>query len=217
MDWALLRMLSDEDRRRVQAAAHRRRFERREVLFHEGDPGDTLHLIRKGRVAVRVTTRLGDVTTLAILGPGDVVGELALVTQPGRRTATAIALEPVETYALYRPDFLELRRQHPSVDRLLVELLAAVVVRLDQLVVEALYVPADKRVVRRLLAATGVYGGAASGTEVPLTQEQLASLAGTSRATVNRVLRDAEDAGELELARGRIRILAPEALARRGR
>ena len=84
-DWPLLRSLSEEDRRQLLSAARRRRFTRREVLFHEGDPGDTLHLIDKGRVAIRITTPLGDATTVGVLGRGDVVGEMAVLEEGGRR------------------------------------------------------------------------------------------------------------------------------------
>src|SRR5687767_10810905 len=102
-DWPLLGALDAENRRRILATARRRRFARREVLFHEGDPGDTLHLVDSGRVAVRVTTPLGDTATLIVLGAGAVLGELALVEGGGgRRSATAVALERTETLSLHR-------------------------------------------------------------------------------------------------------------------
>lgn len=218
MDWPILQSLTEEDRRRVLASTRRRRFGRREILFHEGDPGDTLHLIDKGRVAVRITTPLGDVATLGVLGPGEVVGEMALLGS-GHRGATVVALERTETLALHRDQFFELRRDHPAVDRFLIDVLAAEVHRLDAQLMEALFLPVERRVLRRLLALTGVYRGegAANGSEIPLTQDDLASLAGTSRATVNRVLRHAEEAGWVALGRGRIRVLDHERLARRAR
>lgn len=216
--WELLSTLSDEDRRRVLSTARRRRYGRREVLFHEGDPGDTLHLIDSGRVAVRITTPLGDVATLVVLGPGDVMGELALVGGGGRRSATALALEKTETLALHRDEFEELRRTHPSVQALLVSALAAQVDRVSGLLVEALYVPADKRVTRRLVDLCRVYGdGSSDDVEIAVTQEDLASLAGTSRATANRVVGELEQAGALAVSRGRITVVDPTLLARRAR
>jgi len=221
VNWPILRSLSDEDRRRILASTRRRRYARREVLFHEGDPGDTLHLIDKGRVAVRITTPLGDVATLGVLGPGEVVGEMAVLEDRGHRGATVIALERTETLSLHRDHFLELRRDHPAVDRFLVEVLAAEVRRLDAQLMEALFLPVERRVLRRLLALTTIYGEAGpeatNGSEIPLTQDDLASLAGTSRATVNRVLRQAEEAGWVALGRGRIRVIDHERLARRAR
>lgn len=204
------------------AATVRRRFARREVLFHEGDPGDTVHLIDRGRVAIRITTPLGDVATLRVRGAGEVVGELSLLHDASRRNATVVALERSETLSLHRDQFVELRRRHPSVDAFLVNVLAEEVRRLSTLLVEALYVPADTRVLRRLLALVDIYreeGGRdeAATIEIPLTQEDLASLAGTSRATVNRVLGEATTAGALDVHRGRITVTDHERLARLAR
>jgi CRP/FNR family transcriptional regulator, cyclic AMP receptor protein len=215
-DWPLLRSLAEQERRRVLSAARRRRFARREVLFHEGDPGDTLHLIDKGRVAVRITTPLGDAATIGVLGRGEVVGEMAVLEPEGRRGATVLALEPTETLSINRDQVVELRRQYPAVNVFLIDVLAAHIRRVDVQLMEALFVPVDRRVIRRLLALTEVYGSSdAADSVVPLTQDDLASLAGTSRATVNRVLRHAEDAGAVTLSRGRIRVIDRELLSRR--
>jgi CRP-like cAMP-binding protein len=219
MAWSFLEEVPEEDRRRLLAATRRRRFARREVLFHEGDPGDTVHLLDRGRVAVRITTPRGDVATLRVRGPGEVIGELALLDSTSRRAATVVALERTETLTLHRDQFAELRRRHPSVDAFLVNVLAEEVRRLSGLLVEALHVPVDTRVVRRLVALAEAYRDPESDTpaEVPLTQEDLASLAGTSRATVNRVVGDAEKAGLVALRRGRIIVVDPDGLARLAR
>ena len=220
MAWSFLEGVPEEDRRRLLAATRRRRFARREVLFHDGDPGDTVHLLDRGRVAVRITTPSGDVATLRVRGPGEVIGELSLLG-PGLRSATVVALERVETLALHRDQFVELRRRYPSVDAFLVNVLAEEVRRLSGLLVEALHVPVDTRVLRRLAGLVDAYrdpeAPAGGPVEVPLTQEDLASLAGTSRATVNRVVGEAEHAGFVERRRGRIVVLDPDGLARSAR
>ena len=217
--WSFLEGVPEEDRRRLLAATQRRRFARREVLFHDGDLGDTVHLLDRGRVAVRITTPAGDVATLRVRGPGEVIGELALLDARFRRAATVVALERVETLALHRDEFFELRRRHPSVDAFLVNVLAEEVRRLSLLLVEALHVPVDTRVLRRLVALADAYRepGVDGPIEVPLTQEDLASLAGTSRATVNRVVGEAERAGLVERRRGRIVVVRPQELADRSR
>ena len=214
MQWQLFGDLPSEEIRRVLATARRRTFGRGEVVFHEGDPADSLHLIAKGRFAVRVTTPLGETATLAIRGPGEAFGELALVSE-APRSATVAALESAETHSLYRREFDELRREHPYVNRMLVAVLAASVRRMDELIVEAFYVGAEKRVLRRLRDLATVYGNGSSTTTVPLTQEDLAGLAGTSRATVNRVLREEESRGTVTLGRGKTVVLDLETLTRR--
>jgi CRP/FNR family cyclic AMP-dependent transcriptional regulator len=210
-DWALFRDLPEVEVRRLLALARRRTFDRREVVFHRGDPADSLHLVSAGRFAARVTTQLGDTATISVHGPGDAFGELALVEPGSLRSTTVAALEPGETFAVHREDFTRLRREHPSVDAVLVQVLAARLRRASDLLVEALYVPAETRILRRLRELAELY----RADVVPLTQEDVAGLAGTSRATVNRVLRAEESRGTLRLRRGRIAVLDLEALARR--
>lgn len=216
--WSILDGIPEDDRRRVLAATRRRRFGRREVLFHEGDPGDSVHLIDRGRVSVRMTTPLGDVAMLNVRGAGEVVGELALLDPASRRSASVVALEPTETLALHRDEFAELRDRQPSVDRFLVAILASEVQRLSSRLAEALYVSVDTRVLRRLVDLAELYASdGRSPIEIPFTQEELGSIAGTSRATVNRVLGEIEAEGIVEVRRGRILVLEETALQRRAR
>ncbi len=216
MEWPLLSSLSPPDRARVVAAARRRRFARAEVVFHEGDPGDAMHLVETGHVAVRVTTPQGDVATLRVLGPGDFFGELALLSS-GPRSATVAAVEAATTRVLHRHDLDVLRREHPAVERLLLDATVAEVRRLSSQLAESLYVPVPKRVRRRLLELHALYGGGEQPVTVPLSQEDLAGLAGSTRPTVNKVLQDLQAAGVVRVGRGRIEVLDAAALARRAR
>jgi CRP-like cAMP-binding protein len=212
VDYPLLASLTVEDRREVLSRAHRRRFATREVIVREGDPGDTFHLIAKGRVGVRVTTPGGSVVLVNVHGRGGAFGQQALIGPTDRRSATIDALEPTETLSLTRDAFEQLRRAHPGVDRLLVEVLSAEVTRLTGRLAEALYDPAEKRVMRRLLELDAIYEGV-----VPLTQDNVASMAGTTRPTTNVVLRSLVADGLLALGRGRFEVLDRAALARRAR
>lgn len=216
MDWQLFAGLDEQDVRRLLTIARRRTFHRNEVVFHRGDPGDTLHLIGKGRFAVRFTTQLGDTATLAVLAPGEAFGELALFSPDATRSATVVALEPAETYSIGSSDVQRLRREHPGVNEILIGLLAERVRQLNERLVEALFVPAETRVLRRVLYLTKMYGDG-SRAVIPLTQEDIAGLAGTSRATVNRVLRDEERRGTVELGRGKTVVVDAGDLARRVR
>jgi CRP-like cAMP-binding protein len=213
----LLAGLPEDDVRRVLSKCRRRKFRRGDVIFHEGDPADTLHLVVSGKVAIRITTALGDTATIDLTSAGDVVGEQALLPPAAPRSATAVALEPTETMALAASDFAALRAGHPSVDGVLLALLARRNRALPLRLTEALYVNADTRVLRRLVHLASVYGGDESDgpITVPLTQDDLADLAGTTRETVNRVLRREADRGVLELARARITVPDVEVLRRR--
>ncbi len=216
MEWDLLASLGDEDRRALLASCRRQRFPRKGFIFHEGDPGDSLHLIASGTVAVRVTNPLGEVATLDVLAPGQSFGEQALVDPSSRRSATIVAVEKVETLRLAGTDFEALCRTHPLAHRALTVLLEARLRATSLALMDALYLGADKRVLRQLQRLTTIYGTGGDVT-IPLTQDDLASMAGTTRQTVNKVLRSAEDASVVVLTRGRITVIGAEALARLAR
>jgi CRP/FNR family cyclic AMP-dependent transcriptional regulator len=215
MEWPLLVDLPPEDVRQLMSIARRRTFEKGEVVFHRDDPADSLHLIVRGRFAARVGTPLGDSVLFDVLGPGQAFGELALLLPGDRRSATVSALEDGETRSVFRDDFAGLQRNHPGVKDVLLRLLAEQLRRTSDRIVEAHYVDADTRVRRRLCELAESYGSEDGVAVVPLTQEDLAAMAGTSRATVNRVLREEEKRGAVELARGRVTLLDIDAV--RGR
>lgn len=205
--------LSDDDRRIVTEKMVRRRFDRGEVLFHQGDIGDSVHIIERGCVAVRISTPAGDEVILAVLGVGDFFGEQALITDDARRTASIVALDAVETRSLHRRDFDELCRTRPGVQGFLVRLLASQVRRLSEQMLEVLFVPVEDRVVRSLARLAELFGTGDGGPiDVPVRQEDLASLAGTTRPTTNRVLKRLEQDGVITLQRGRTTVVDPAAL-----
>jgi len=215
VEWRLLEGVPQEHVRELLKVARRRRFSRNEVVFHRDDPGDSVHLVQQGRFAVRVMTPFGDLTTIAVRGPGESFGEMALVAEEARRSATVAALEGAETMAVYRDDFHAVRKRYPTVDGVLLRFLTNEVRMLNERVLEALYVPVEKRVRRRLAELSALYGG--EPPLIPLTQETIAELAGTTRPTVNQVLRDEERRGTVELNRGSILVLDAGELQRRGR
>ena len=200
---------------RVLAECRRRRFRRGDQLFAEGDPPDGLHLIAEGRVAIRVSLPSGNNATIDVVGPGDAIGELALLLPETPRAATAVALEEVETLLLSARSFADLRDRFPSVTDVLLTVLARRNRTMDALLADALYAPAETRVGRRLLDVSERWSEGAPVHEVPLTQEDLAGLAGTTRETVNRVLRALADERLIEVERGRLRILDLAAMSRR--
>jgi len=215
MDWPVLASVPAEDRHRLVATLRRRAYRRDEVIFHQGDPADTLHLVAAGHVSVRVTLTGGEFVIVALFGPGDAFGETALVGGPRPRGGTVIALDPCETLSLSRDQFERLRASYPGVNRFLVELLSARVDRLNRQLLETLYVPAERRVLRRLLDLCQMYGGDGQHIVIPVTQETLASLAGTTRPTANQVLGRLAARQVVEVSRGQIAVLNRGELHRR--
>jgi CRP/FNR family transcriptional regulator, cyclic AMP receptor protein len=217
MEWELLAEVPHDALHKLLGVARRRTFGRNEVVFHRGDPADSLQLISKGRFSVQIATPLGDIATLSVRGPGDAFGELALLGPESKRSATVSAIEPGETYSVYRGDFERLRREYPSVNDVLIGILAQHLRRLSEQLIEAHYVSANRRVLRRVRELAELYGGNSEPVVVPLTQEDIAGLAGTSRATVNRVLREEERRGTVELRRSKTVVLDLDELSRRAR
>jgi CRP/FNR family transcriptional regulator, cyclic AMP receptor protein len=217
MEWRLLEGVPSEEVRRLLSVARRRTFRKGEVVFHRGDPADSLNLISRGRFKVQVLTPLGEPATIAIRGPGDSFGEMAIVCPGAKRSATVEALEDAETFCVAESEFGRLRRQHPEVNQLLIDFLANEVRMLNERLLEALYLPAEKRLQRRLVELAHLYRADGEEAVIPLTQEELAGLAGATRATVNQVLRRLQEKGVLELRRGKTIVTDFEALAARAR
>ena len=217
MEWPLLTPLQPAARDAVLQAARRRTFARGEVVFHEGDPADALHLVVSGHLAVQVSTPQGDRATLNVLGPGAHVGELALLPDARtlQRSATVVALDPTETRVLPGTAFAQLRQAHPEIDQILVSLLAERVRELSERLLEVMYDGLDRRLYRCLFRLGRVYADGAGPVTVPLTQDQLSDLVGGTRPTVNQILQRLVEQGVVELGRGRVVLLDAAALRRK--
>jgi CRP-like cAMP-binding protein len=199
VQWALFEAVEDEHVRQLLARSRRRRFRRGESVFHEGDPGDSLHLLSSGFVAVRVTTPAGEVATLRVLAPGAHFGDVAVLST-GRRSASITALEPVETLEIPGPELADFAGRHRSVEEAITRNLAKQVRSLSAALLEAMYLPAPRRIARRLLELCDVYGR----LEIPLTQDDLAGLSGATRQTVNQQLTEWRQDGIVDLGRSRL-------------
>jgi CRP/FNR family transcriptional regulator, cyclic AMP receptor protein len=200
----------------LAAAMRRRSYRQGEVVFHQGDPGDTLHLVYRGRLKIVLASATGDEAVLAIVGPGDLFGEMALL-DGGPRSATVVALEPVETATLTRGDFLALLRRSPAAVNGLLAALARVIRQTDEDVGDLMFLDLQGRLAKKLLELAEAHGRQANGIEiqVPLTQEELAAMIGATRPTVNQLLGFYQNRGAITRSGRRIVILKPEILRRR--
>jgi CRP/FNR family transcriptional regulator, cyclic AMP receptor protein len=213
--WRLLEPLRAEDREAFLALAHRRTFARNDVLCHEGDPADSLHLVERGHLAVRGTLASGAAATFTVLSPGDYFGELALLRTDRCRTATVTALEPSRTLAVAGTAFDRLCEHNPGIERVVSMLLADRIDLLSRRLLETMYESLDRRVYRRLLDLADAYGGGDGTVVIPLSQAQLADLVGATRPPVNQVLQRLADRDVVRLSRSRIEVLDPAELRRR--
>jgi CRP/FNR family transcriptional regulator, cyclic AMP receptor protein len=183
-----------------------RRLDREETLFLKGDAGDALYAVRRGQVRIGTGNTSGRRLTLNLLGPGDVFGEVALLD--GRpRTADAVAVEATELYTVRRRDFLDLLVKKPAVAIQIIELLCERVRWMSAQMEERALLPLETRLAHRLVALSEDYG-----SELHVSQEELAIFVGASRESVNRQLQTWRRQGWIELSRNRIRVLHPSRL-----
>ena len=169
-----------------------------------------MYLIEQGRLAVQTATRDGHTAIIRVLGPDQVLGELALLVDGLRRTGTVIALEPVVLRVIHRSLFAEVRTLDPRIDRAIVADLAERLAMLSEQLVLSQFGTLTERVVERLLVLDEVY---VHGW-IEMTQESLASMTGGSRQAINGVLAELGAAGLITVRRGAVRVLDPAALRR---
>ncbi|TMB94775.1 MAG: Crp/Fnr family transcriptional regulator [Chloroflexi bacterium] len=194
-----------------------RRFAADSYIFREGDPGDHMHLVTRGEVKISRTTEAGSEVVFAVLGAGDVFGELAVLQENATRSADAQALAETECYVLHRQAVVAFLVAHPAVMWRLVTVLSDYIRRKDEAYSDLAFNDIPGRVARKLLELAAARGG--SGAEahvtVPLSQRTLAGLVGASRENVNRALSRFAALGAIKLERGRVTVLRPEELRRR--
>lgn len=213
----LLGSLPEETLERVGKVVRRRGYRRGQVIFYQGDEGNTLFVLEAGRVKVEVDAESGQRALVAILGPGDCFGELALIDgEP--RSATVEALEPVEALVLTRSDFMDIVRSNPAAMESLLITLTRRMRHITQVVADLTFLDLEGRLAKKLLELAEAHGREAGGAieiELPVTQDDLAAMTGASRPSVNRLLGWYEDQGAIERRGRRIVIKDAERLRRR--
>ena len=212
MRWALFEEVDEQQVRQLLAAARRRRFAKGETVFHEGDPGESLHLIDRGFLAVRVTTPGGEVATLRVLRSGQHFGDLAMLSSE-HRSATVTALDKSETLELPATTIREFSSEHRSFERAMARVIAHQLRNQSQQLLEAMYLPVPRRLARRVAELSDLY----DAPVVPLTQDDLAGISGTTRQTVNQLLTEWREAGVVDLGRGRVTVVDRDRLDRLAR
>jgi CRP/FNR family cyclic AMP-dependent transcriptional regulator len=207
--------LSDQSLTTISRDIIPRRFARGEIIFHEGDPGQVLYLVKSGQVRIFVNGLDGSETSVILFGrAGDIFGELAIIDGLPR-SATAIAMDATVVYTIDREDFRRHMRQYPQLALNFMRELTRKV-RYNTRQMDTLSsLPVPQRLARKLMELAQDYGRVESDGVVinmQLTQGQLASLIGATRESTNKSLRDFRLREWIEVQKGHITILDPEAL-----
>ena len=215
----LFRELDEEAAVALRASLTETRLRRGEVLFREGDSGDNLFIVTEGKVKLGKTSSDGRENLLAVLGPGQMFGELSLF-DPGPRSATVTAVTDCVMQSLSHDELLEWLTGRPGVARGLLAQLGSRLRKANDVVADLVFSDVPGRVAKALLDLASRFGRTAEdGVHVrhDLTQEELAQLVGASRETVNKALADFASRGWLRLEPRSVVILDADRLRRRAR
>jgi CRP/FNR family transcriptional regulator len=206
--------LDQEELERIAKVAIPRSFPKGARVFHEGDTSDACYVIRSGEVRVTREHPDGRAIALATLGPGELVGELAMLDGEVR-SASVEALSDVELLAISAADMRGLLERNADITAKLVVALTRRVRETNERVARQSFQTVPSRVagvLSQLVAEAADGGGAREGVTIRMNQADLAQLAGTSRESVSRFLAVLERAGVVRVGRGRVTVLETQRL-----
>jgi CRP/FNR family transcriptional regulator len=203
--------LGPRELQEVAMVAVPRTWERGEVVFREGDEGDTCYLVRSGAVLLTREHQDGRLVALAELRAGELFGELAMF-RGETRSATAEAIEDSTAVALLARDLQRLVRGNPDLALELLAALAERVSRTTERLLQQSFQTVAGRVAGTLLAQSVARQAEGAGDRdvlIRATQAEIAQLSGTSRESASRFLATLERAGLVTLGRGRLTVHDP--------
>ena len=215
----LFSALDDDAATALRASMAETKLRRGDVLFHEGDSGDKLYIVLDGKVKLGRTSSDGRENLLAILGPGQMFGELSLF-DPGPRSATVTAVTDVTVMAMDRTALKRWIAERPEISDQLLRVLARRLRRTNNNLADLIFTDVPGRVAKALLQLAQRFGTQEGGNirvTHDLTQEEIAQLVGASRETVNKALAEFAHRGWLRLEGKSVIISDTERLARRAR
>lgn len=203
---SLFSSLEDKELDLLLSATTTKRLKPREVLCRKGDPGNQLYGILSGSLKVTTTGTDGKDVMFGLMGPGEVIGEIALFDGEVR-SATVTAVEATELLTLHRRELIPFLEKNPKAAIGLASVLAARVRQLSDRAEDRQTMPLPGRIAKRLLMLSKQYGKrpiVGGPVEVRMPQQDLADLVGTTRESVNKQLRAWEEEGIAQLGRGRV-------------
>jgi CRP/FNR family transcriptional regulator, cyclic AMP receptor protein len=190
---SLLSELPEHLARELFASASQVSLAADDVLFDAGDNGDGCYRVEQGLLKVTLVARSGAERILAFLGPGAIVGELAIIDGLPR-SASVVAIRPTELSFLSRAAFNEFSNHHPEIYKALVTLLAVRLRETDAALAAGTFLPVRGRVACTLLELADNFGQDVGNGRIVIRQKigqgDIAAISGTARENVSRILND---------------------------
>lgn len=174
-------------------------LKKKEVLFSQGQPADAVFYVEKGTVKLSVVSKQGKEATVALLEPGNFVGESCIAAAERIRTVTASALTRCTLMRIERNEMLRVLREEHAFADVFVAFLLARNVRIQADLVDQLFNSSEKRLARILLLLAHFGKDGEPQTVIPkISQEVLAEMVGTTRSRVNFFMNRFRELGFIE-------------------
>ncbi len=189
---SLFAELDDRELASIAGVAKTRRYAKDDVVFHADESGDVFCVIREGRVKVTMISPEGKEIILAMLGPGDFFGEMALLDD-APRSATVVATEPLEVVTIWRNDFTDILRENFSITQKILAELSRRVRKMSNRIESLATMDVYGRLARFFLDLAQTQGKELESGYVAVTRpthQAIANTIGTSRETVSRLIHD---------------------------
>ena len=202
---------------RIAAITGEKSYSRRSVIFHEGDHGDTLYILKSGRVKISKITEDGREKTLTIMQPGDFFGEMAIFDQLPRSATAEVIDEQAVVFTVAKRDFERIIFEHPQIALKIMRDLTRRIRQVNQQVEDLAFKDVHERVASTLCNLSKIEGRQLTNNRIlinlKMTHQDLANMVGSSRETVTRALNRLQDQEIISISHQQITINRPELLA----
>lgn len=208
----LLEHLAPEELDTLLAYATTERYQTHQAIFHKGDPGNSLMMVVEGRIKISASSAEGKEMVLAVLGKGEILGEMAIL-EGKPRSADAMALEPTEVLVLQRREFIPFLERNPKICVRLLSVLSARLRRTSELAEDRVFLSLPSRLAKMLLDLAGADAeDLENGVRIDfrMSQKDLAALLGASRESVNKQLSAWQHDGLIKMGRGYVVLQRPQ-------
>jgi CRP/FNR family transcriptional regulator len=200
---------------RIASITQEKNFPKKSIIFHEGDRGDTLYILKSGRVKISKITEDGREKTLALMQPGEFFGEMAIFDEQPRSATAEVLDEQAVVFTLNKRDFERLIIEHPTIALKIMRDLTRRIRLVNQQVEDLAFKDVHERVASTLKSLAEVEGrpiGAKVLINLKMTHQDLANMVGSSRETVTRALNRLQDEGIISISHQQITINQPKQL-----
>jgi len=215
----LFKSLSEEDIADLSTSIRLLSLKQGQALFHKGDEGTALYIVKSGTIKIVLPSRIGDEIIVTIFSEGDFFGEMALLDgEP--RSSDAIAIESSEVFVLKRNDFLLFLQSNINAIESILSLLSRRLRSTDELLEDTCFLNISVRLAKKLVELASSHGhndGDTVHINLSLTQKELGDMVGATRESINKELKILRKKELIKIEGNRIQILDLKRLRRKFR